>query len=88
MTDLLDPERRSFLISLACSIASTPIWIKGFDDPYYVTWESEGVDWGEVINEVILHHNDLNAGGEPEPQSFPIGSPHWCMEQLLENAYG
>ena len=88
MNDVFDPNRRRFLLALAFTIANSAIHIPGLDEPHYITWDPDDVDWDEVISEVIGNRNRRLSGFQPTPAEFPIGSPWWCMEQAMSELIG
>ena len=83
MQNVNDDDRRRFLVKLAFTIASSAIDIPGIEEPQYITWDPDDVDWDEVMNEVIISRNRRCSGVESETRGFPIGSPWWCMEQAM-----
>ena len=80
-------NRRQVLISLAMVAAASAIPGSNGEARASVLWRPNDVDWDEVINDVICKRNMLISGAVPEPDEFPRGSPHWCMEQALDREF-
>ena len=80
-------NRRQVLISLAMVAVATAFPGANGEASEGAFWGSNDVDWDEVINDVICKRNALISGAEFETKEFRRGSPHWCMEQVLDREF-
>ena len=72
-------SRRDFLFSAAAAllISQLPATSKSLENPY------QDVDWEQVLNKVIGDRNALIMGFGSDIKSYEVGSPEWCMEEVL-----
>ena len=78
-------SRRQFLIAMACAASPLPL----LQTETELNWLLRGteVDWDRVLNDVIDNTNAFLAGVSMRRPIYEIGSPHWCMERVLEREF-
>jgi hypothetical protein len=76
-----DLSRREFMFGMATTLlASHAINKIGLGIPDASVSQ---VDWEEVLNKVIGDRNAALSGFSSGPVSYAVGSPEWCMEEVL-----
>jgi hypothetical protein len=75
----VEVSRRFFLFSAAAAllVSQMPVTSKSLKNPY------SDVNWEQVLNRVIGDRNALIMGLDPDIKSYKVGSPEWCMEEVL-----
>ena len=76
--------RRDFLFFTAAALLATSLpTVSGHEAelPQYVDWE-------DVLNRVIGHRNAIMRGAVKTHRRYEVGSPEWCMEEVLRHVSG